>query len=135
MDVRNCRNCGKMFNYISGPFICPVCRDAIEEKYKEVKKYIYDHQGVNIAMVAEACDVEPGLIRQWIREERLEFAEGSMELGCEQCGAPITSGRFCDKCKNAMVNNLNSAYGTPHAAAPTTQQTDRSGGPKMRFLN
>ncbi len=123
-----------MFNYISGPYVCPACREALEEKYKEVKQYIYEHPGVNIPMVSEACDVEPGLIRQWIREERLEFAEGSLELGCEKCGAPITSGRFCAKCKADMVNNLNSAYGSA-PAANTNTQNDRPAGPKMRFLS
>lgn len=132
MDVRNCRGCGKLFNYISGPFMCPACRDALEAKFQEVKKYIYDHPGVTISSVSEACDVESGQIRQWIREERLEFAEGTMELGCEKCGAPITSGRFCSKCKNSMVNELSGAYSAPAPQAPVKE--DRSGGPKMRFL-
>jgi len=133
MDVKNCRGCGKLFNYIGGPIMCPACRDALEEKFQTVKKYIYEHQGANIASVAEECDVEAGQIRQWIREERLEFSEGSMELGCEKCGAAITSGRFCAACKAGMVNSLNSAY-QPAAAQPQ-RKSDPSGGPKMRFLN
>lgn len=133
MDVKNCRSCGKLFNYISGPFICPACREALEEKFQEVKKYIYEHKGVNVAGVAEACDVEAGQIRQWIREERLEFAEGSLEMGCEQCGAPITSGRFCAKCKNAMVNNLSGAYQSASPVQPQKRDDSKS-GPRMRFM-
>lgn len=132
MDVRNCRSCGRLFNYISGPFICPACREALEEKFQEVKKYIQDNRGVGVKEVAEACDVDASQIRQWIREERLEFAEGSMELGCENCGKPITSGRFCPECKAKMVNGLNSAYKKPEA--PVQKKDDKSGGPKMRFF-
>ena len=54
MDVRNCRSCGKMFNYVSGPFICPACKEELEKKFQEVKKYIQDNRGVGVKDVAEA---------------------------------------------------------------------------------
>ena len=133
MDVRNCRTCGKLFNYVSGPFMCPACRENLENKFQEVKKYIQDNRGVGVKDVAEACDVDAGQIRQWIREERLEFSEGSMELGCEKCGKPITSGRFCAACKAGMVNSLNNVYQQPSRAADN--KPDPTGGPKMRFLS
>ena len=59
MNVRNCRNCGRIFNYISGAITCPACRSQLEEKFQEVKKYIQENRGVGIAQVAEECDVEP----------------------------------------------------------------------------
>ena len=133
MDVRNCRGCGKLFNYVSGPFMCPACREKLEEKFQEVKKYIQENRGVTVADVAEACEVDANQIRQWIREERLEFASGASEIACEKCGAPITSGRFCDKCKSPMVNSLNNVYKSDTPARP--DRDDRAGGPKMRFLN
>ena len=43
MDVRNCKNCGKMFNYIGKP-ICPSCEKMLEEKFQEVKEYIKEHK-------------------------------------------------------------------------------------------
>jgi len=132
MDIRNCRTCGKMFNYVTGPFICPACKEALEQKFQEVKKYIQDNRGVGVKDVAEACEVDPGQIRQWIREERLEFAEGSLELGCEKCGKPITSGRFCAECKNSMANSLNNVY--QKKAPVKNDKPDSPGGPKMRFI-
>ncbi|MCR5595132.1 MAG: transposase [Lachnospiraceae bacterium] len=132
MDVRNCRGCGKLFNYISGPLMCPACRENLEKKFQEVKLYIQDNKGVTVKDVAEACEVDPGQIRQWIREERLEFASGASEITCEKCGKPISSGRFCDACKNSMVNSLNNVY-KPEAPAPQ-RKDDSAGGPKMRFL-
>ena len=39
-DIRNCRICGKIFNYVMGPVVCPRCKEKLEEKFQEVKKYI-----------------------------------------------------------------------------------------------
>ena len=37
MNVRNCKKCGKLFNYVSGAPVCPACKDALEKKFQEVK--------------------------------------------------------------------------------------------------
>ena len=90
--------CGHIFNYVAGPFLCPHCREKMEAKFQEVKEYIRNNPGVSIQDVSENCDVEPSQIQQWLREERLELTEGSsILLNCEKCGAPIRSGRFCEK--------------------------------------
>ncbi len=135
MNVRNCRNCGRIFNYITGTIICPACRSQLEEKFQEVKKYIQEHRGVGISQVAEACDVEPQIIQQWLRDERLEVTEDSaIFLNCEKCGAPIRSGRYCDKCRAEVTNALRSVSRTrpTPTEAPSTTTTKKDA--KMRFL-
>ena len=108
MNVRNCRKCGRVFNYIIGQTLCLSCRDALEGKFKEVKEYVQKNRGCGINDVAEACDVDSNQIRQWIREERLEFTEDSMiGLACEICGSSIRTGRYCEKCKAQTLNGLN----------------------------
>lgn len=135
MNVRNCRKCGKLFNYVSGPPICPACREALEEKFQEVKAYVWEHAHASIPEVAEACEVTPHQIQQWLRDERLELAEGStITLNCENCGAAIKSGRFCEKCKNQMANKLSDSIKKPEAPKPQ-QKKDTRENPKMRFLN
>lgn len=134
MNVRNCRSCGCIFNYMGGQVICPACRDKVEKKFQEVKDYIRENKGVGIQEVAEACDVDAGQIRQWLREERLELAEGSaMYLKCESCGQSIRSGRFCDKCKANMTRDLQDAIkiNKPLDLKPEKNQGDSA---KMRFL-
>ena len=132
MDVRTCKKCKRLFNYLSGPTICPSCRD--EAKFQEVKQYIEEHRGSTMHEVAEACEVEVQQIRQWLREERLELTEGSAPfLTCESCGTPIRSGRFCDKCRNAMTNNLQSIIKSNKPTEPTLYKKDKE-NPKMRFL-
>lgn len=135
MNVRNCRKCGKLFNYISGMPICPACKDKLEEKFQAVKKYIRENRLADIKQVAEDCEVEVGQIQQWIREERLEFTEDSpVKIPCENCGEMIRSGKYCDKCKREMTNNLSSVMEKPKAARAEPKKTQPSGN-KMRFLD
>ena len=136
MNVKNCRICGRIYNYVAGPNVCPSCRESMEAKFQEVKEYIRAHKGCGIQEVSEACDVEPGQIRQWLREDRLEVTEDSaIFLNCESCGAPIRSGRFCDKCAGNMMKGLNEAIGSGKKQEapkkPVSKDGDRA---KMRFL-
>ncbi len=135
MNVKNCRKCGRLFNYAVGPYICPQCREALEDKFKEVKAYIQAHPMCGIREVSEQCDVEPSQIQQWIREERLQFAEESaIMLNCESCGAPIRSGRYCDSCKAQLANGFSASIAKPKAPIPEPAKRDKE-SPKMRFLN
>lgn len=43
MEVMNCRNCKRLFNYITGPMICPACKDKLEKKFGEVKQFIREN--------------------------------------------------------------------------------------------
>ncbi len=135
MEVMNCKKCRRLFNYIGGQPICPQCREDLEKTFHEVKKYLFDNRGATISDVVRDCEVDEGQIRQWVREERLEFSSGiNAGVVCENCGAPITSGRFCEKCKASMINDLQSAgrRPEPEAPKPQKQQTHEN---KMRFLN
>ena len=132
MDVKNCRDCGRLFNYIGGPRLCGNCKSKLEEKFNEVKEYIRANKSATIAMVSEECEVSQKQITQWIREERLEFSEeSSVTLQCESCGASIRTGRYCNACRNDLKKDLRNAYPT---AAPQQQKAKRD-GEKMRFLD
>lgn len=133
MNVRNCRNCGRLFNYISGIVICPACKESLEAKFQEVKEYIREHKGAGIQEVAEACDVETAQIRQWLREERLEVTENSaLFLNCESCGTPIRSGRYCDKCKTELTRDLNGILKDSQQSQKPVE--DKAQGARMRFI-
>lgn len=134
MDVRNCKTCGRLFNYMGGAPLCPECKAALEKKFEDVKVYIEDHPQASISQVAEDMDVSVKQIKQWVREERLILSEASLDgVLCEHCGRPITSGRFCDKCKAAMANNLQSALDRPRPMQQKLSR-ERDEGDKMRFL-
>lgn len=135
MDVRNCKECGTMFNYVSGPPLCPACKKEIEEKFAEVKSYVYENPKCGIREVSDELGVPVPIIKQWIREERLSFTpDSAIGLECEACGKKIYTGRYCDACKSKMTHRLESAYQKPkpEPAAPK-QSSDHQN--KMRFLN
>ena len=131
MDVINCKGCGRLFNAFTRTRLCPNCQGKLEEKFQEVKKYINENPGSTIDMVAKECDVPTKQIKQWVRDERLAFSEESMQgIECEQCGAMIRSGRFCDACKTKLQNELRSATYIPSAEQKkVNHEKDR-----MRFL-
>ena len=135
MNVRNCRRCGKIFNYVIGPITCPACREEMEAKFQEVKEYIRNNKGVGIPQVAEACDVEPSQIHQWLREDRLEVTEDSaITLSCETCGVSIRSGRFCEKCRNNVRSGFQQVVDSSRPTPPIPPSRDPKDSPKMRFL-
>lgn len=135
MNVRNCKKCGKLFNYISGMPICPDCKAASEKVFQEVKEFIRENPRADIKDIAKTCNVEIGQIQQWIREERLEFTEDSpVKIQCENCGELIRSGKYCNKCKDKMVKNLNGAIDKPEAPAAPEHEKKLDNSNKMRFL-
>lgn len=132
MELANCRNCKRLFNYIAGERICPACKDVLEKKFEEVKQYVREHPGENINTVAEECDVSLRQIKQWVREERLTFTDDSLVgLECERCGKMIHSGRFCQACAGGLTDAMNEAF---RKEMPKSKPVTSSSG-KMRFLN
>lgn len=133
MDVVNCRTCGRLFNHLGGPRLCPECVRAQEEKFQSVKAYLDEHHSAGIDEVSRETDVSTKQIKQWIREERLFISNPELAgIECENCGKLIATGRFCDNCKNSMANNLIDAFAKP-APAPEPPKKDRDGN-RMRFL-
>lgn len=131
MDVRNCKSCGRMFNYIGSP-TCPTCEKELENKFQEVRKYVREHKDATITVVAEENDVSVNQIKRWVRQERLAFTDASqVGLECENCGAMIRTGRFCDNCKAKMTNELSGAI----KKTTVVQQPKQKESAKMRFLD
>ncbi len=111
MEVRTCKECKKLFNYLTGAPICQACKDKLEVKFQQVKEYVRENPKEGINEVAEANDVSANQIRRWIREERLSFSDDSdIGLDCESCGKMIKSGRLCQACKDKLLGNVEDMY-------------------------
>ena len=134
MEIRNCKECGRLFNYLSGRPVCQACKDKLETKFHEVKEYIRSNPGASIQQVSDEMDVSTRQITQWVREERLCFSEDSpFSLDCESCGVAIKTGRFCPACVSKLQNNLQGAISKPKVTmAPKKASKD---GERMRFLD
>lgn len=134
MEIRNCKSCGRLFNYLSGTPICPSCAHKLDLKFEEVKEYVYDHPGVGMQEVSEVMEVPIPQIKQWIREERLSFAEDSMiGLECERCGVTIKTGRYCKECKDKLAKGLNELY--PEEKPVIQRKKETREKERMRFID
>ena len=133
MDVRNCKKCGKIFNYVVGAPICPACREASEAEFQRVKEFIKENKKVTLSEIAAECEVTETQIRQWIRQERLVFSDDSLVgINCESCGKSIKTGRFCEMCKSEIARGLNANFSKEEV---TNQNSIKKSSARMRFLD
>ena len=130
MELMNCRNCKRLFNYVTGEKLCPQCKELLEKKFEEVKGYIRDNPGANINTVADECETTVKQIKKWVREARLTFADDSLVgLECERCGKMIHCGRFCKDCAGGLEEAMNGMF-----RQEIQLKGKPSSGGKMRFL-
>ena len=134
MQVKNCKSCKRLFNYIAGPQLCPQCLEELEKKFQQAKTFINENTNATIQSVAEEVDVPETQVRQWIKDERLIFANASVAgVVCESCGTPIITGRFCDKCKAKTVNEFSGLLKKNEPQQPIIKKEKEN--PRMRFLD
>ena len=135
-DVRNCRKCGKIYNYLGGAPICPVCKQGEEEDFQRIKKYLYDFPGASITQVSTELDISIEKIKRFLREGRLEITgdDGNMILECENCGKSIKSGRLCDECERDLAAGFRSAATQIKSELNSNSPISRS-GTDMRYRN
>ncbi len=132
MNVTNCKGCGRLFNVMNNSRLCQECVTKLEDKFQQVKKFLDEHPNSSIETVSNENDVSVKQIKQWVREERLTFAEGSVGgIDCEVCGAMIRTGRYCDSCRMKMANTFAGAIDRPKVSEPKKPNHDKD---RMRFL-
>ena len=113
MNIRQCKRCGKLFNSVSSPF-CSDCLDEVDQAYLVVRDYIYDHPDSAIIEITAKTGVSEKMILQFLKESRLSIAESSGLLVCENCGKPLSQGRYCQVCMGAIDKELERVTpGTP----------------------
>jgi flagellar operon protein (TIGR03826 family) len=135
-EVRNCKRCNKIFNYIGGAPICSDCKQEDEVNFKKVKEYLYDHPKSSIYDVSKELEISIQTIKSYLKEGRLEIVGdgGNLFLECERCGKSISSGRYCSECTKEVTNDVKSLTEQMNKTVATEPvQTKRSSG--IRYLN
>jgi len=134
-DVRNCRRCNKIYNYVSGPPICVACRQLDEEDFKKVKEYLNDNPGASLQQISNEMEISVEKIKRFLKEGRLEIvsSEGNMVLECESCGKAIKSGRFCVHCGREVADDFKSA--ADKISKSLSESANDARGIGMRHLN
>ncbi|NLY18213.1 MAG: flagellar operon protein YvyF [Clostridiaceae bacterium] len=109
-EIRNCKICRRIFQYVNGPVYCPACKKIDEEEFEKVRLFLRDFPGATMREVTDNTGVSPHKISRWLREERLEVSENSpIALNCENCGVRIRSGRFCIECSKSLAREMMNA--------------------------
>lgn len=134
-DIRNCKKCGKVYNYIGGAPICPVCKEDEEKEFKKVKTYLYDNPGASITQVTSDLNVSIEMIKRFLKEGRLEILgdDGNLLLECESCGKAIKSGRFCEHCERDLSIRLRDTAGQLRKSISDSK--NKSGRLDLKYLN
>jgi uncharacterized protein len=119
MDIRNCRRCGKVYNF-NGFAVCPNCTRQEQEDFDKIRDYLFKHPNSSALEVSQATGLELKVITRFQKEGRIE-SDGmvtSDNLSCEKCGQPVKSGRFCEQCVQKIQAELKK--GTNTIANPRT---------------
>jgi flagellar operon protein (TIGR03826 family) len=134
-DVRQCRECGRIFNTL-GSDTCPACAEELDESFRKVKNYLYDHPTANVVEISKGTEVPEKTVLHFLKEGRLSIDESTCSLECERCGAPISGGRFCKSCQNMFQTAFKSVCPEQRPSAKregTADTKQRPGLGKMHF--
>jgi flagellar operon protein (TIGR03826 family) len=131
MEMRNCPRCKKLFTYTGMP-ICPDCVPEDETVFEAVRVYIKDHPENSLAVVAKDTGVSVKKILRYIKEGRLEISHGMRgEIVCENCGAPITKGKYCDKCVIEINQQVDDMFAKGEVPLKAKEPEKKSDGSRM----
>lgn len=117
MAVAKCKSCGVLFQQISAPF-CPDCATKMDDEYKIVRDYVYEHPHATIEEVTRETAVEEWEIIYFLKDNRLSIENATGLLRCEQCGKAIHSGRFCDACMELFGSKITESISKTSAGKP-----------------
>lgn len=132
MEVKVCKSCRRMFQYIAGPELCPICYKKEEEAFQKVKTYLRENPGESLAETSRQTEVSMRLIEKFLREERLEVPlDSEIKLLCVRCGKRIKTGVYCKECKNELTTQFNEVK--RGFLVEKEKREDQQG--KMRYLH
>jgi hypothetical protein len=78
----------------------------MDEDFTKVRKFVYENPNARVEDIEEETEVDSKTIMFFLREGRLSLREPDGSIRCEQCGAPITTGKLCHKCAHNMSGVL-----------------------------
>lgn len=133
-QFRKCKTCGRIFQSSVGTE-CPDCIEDREQKFNLVKEYLYEKPGASLEEIAEVTGVDSKLVIRFLREGRLEMSGAAAILVCEKCGAPVTSGTMCDKCKDKLARAMQSVLPSSYASNSAKQSLPSTSGKGNLHVN
>lgn len=122
VEVRVCKKCKKLFQTMTNQKICHECREELEKEFRRAKVYIRQNPGAGVSDVSAALDISPAQILQWVRQDRLFFADAAkVQLPCMACGEMINSGYYCRRCEAVFGDGFGSSSSDGAAKAKASK--------------
>ena len=98
-EVKYCKMCRKALPPLSDSEYCYACEELL--LFDKVREFVRNND-VNEYQVAEYFDIPVRMVKQWIKEGRIEYKEkdkaGIMSNYCSRCGQPVSFGTLCPQC-------------------------------------
>ena len=98
-EVKYCKMCRKALPPLSDREYCYACEELL--LFDKVREFVRNND-VNEYQVAEYFDIPVRMVKQWIKEGRIEYKEkdkaGIMSNYCSRCGQPVSFGTLCPQC-------------------------------------
>lgn len=112
LNIKNCKECGKLFQYDGISKLCYRCRKKDDEDFRIVKDFLYENPKETITVVSEETGVLEDKILRYLREGKLEIVGDNpgILLDCEGCGKAIRTGRYCEKCAQSMEKGFKAGF-------------------------
>ncbi|MGI6587821.1 MAG: MerR family transcriptional regulator [Peptococcia bacterium] len=130
MDLRNCPECGKIFNFLRTN-LCPECQKKDEQCFRTIRRYIAQHPGVSAIDVSKNTGVSEEKVLRFLREGRLSVgARQQVKLECELCGQPVFRGRYCSSCQKKLTSGLKKAVEKENEMALKKMSKEQGAGQK-----
>ena len=125
-EYKYCKLCKKALPLSYQKDFCPACEEI--RLFDDVREFVRSND-VNEYQVAEYFDIPVRIIKQWIKEGRIEYKERTtgnvMSSYCSRCGVPVNFGSLCPKCLR-LLNGEGRGYGKIESSEEAA---------KMRFLD
>ncbi len=106
-NVLLCKQCGKLFQSLGSSF-CPACVDEMDKAFVVVKEYLYEHDNATLMDIVKDTGISEKMVLSFLKEGRLNIEGVDDFLKCEDCGKPISSGRYCSVCRDRLANAFGS---------------------------
>lgn len=117
MQVRNCSQCGQLFEVRTGA-LCPQCFHSLQAKEEKVFDFLRKNGGQGtLEEIAWATGVPRSIVMTMLKRGWFQ-GEFQVEYACEMCGIAITDGKLCGECRRTIRQELLSPQATVQSEQP-----------------
>ncbi|MCM1236188.1 MAG: toll/interleukin-1 receptor domain-containing protein [Ruminococcus flavefaciens] len=97
----HCQFCGGELKEIGiGTYECLACGKENYDYLRRVRNFLEENGACSAVLISQETGVPRDSVEYFLREEFLEIPKyASGRISCMKCGAPIRTGKLCDKCK------------------------------------